>query len=147
VSEFQTICNGPFATVLPKVCDYVTFHDCDRLKHLIQVRSILGPSVSVSSVGYGASESLIGLPHANKLDEFVLPSDDIVEFLDLSLDATHENIRQPVSISPPILLCMFANCIDDIVGSGSGQILRTDLDHQGWLVAISTGRCPLHRWV
>jgi len=89
----------------------------------------------------------MGVPHANKLDEFVLQSDDIIEFLDVSLDATHENIRQPVSISPFTLLSMFANCSDGVVGSGSGQILRTDLDHQRRLVAISTGRCPLHRWV
>jgi len=121
--------------------------DCDGLKHLIQVRSILGPTVSICVPGYAASEAAMGVSYANKLDEFVLQSDDIVEFLDLSLDATHENIRQPVSISPPTLLCMFANCSDDVVGSGSGQILRTDLDHQRWLVAISTGRCPLHRWV
>ena len=42
----------------------------------------------------------MGAPHdANKLDEFVLQSDDIVEFLDVSLDPTHENLCQAVSIS------------------------------------------------
>ncbi|KAG6375687.1 GH3 auxin-responsive promoter [Boletus reticuloceps] len=72
-----TICSGPFATVLPKV------------------RSILGPNVSIRGPGYGCSEGSFGVPHdVNKLDEFVLQSDDIVEFLDASLDATHENLRQ-----------------------------------------------------
>ncbi|KAF8134275.1 GH3 auxin-responsive promoter-domain-containing protein [Boletus edulis] len=72
-----TICSGPFATVLPKV------------------RSILGPNVSIRSSGYGCSEGAFGVPHdVNTLDEFVLQSDDIVEFLDVSLDATHENLSQ-----------------------------------------------------
>ena len=47
---------------------------------------------------------MIGAPHdANKLDEFVLQSDDIVEFLDLSLDPIHENLCQAVSIAPSTL--------------------------------------------
>lgn len=42
----------------------------------------------------------MGAPYdASKLDEFVLKSDDIVEFLDVSLDGVSENIRQPVSVS------------------------------------------------
>ena len=46
----------------------------------------------------------MGAPHdANKLDEFVLQSNDIVEFLDVSLDGTHENLCQAVSISPSTL--------------------------------------------
>ena len=69
------------------------------LKRLIQVRSILGPNVSIRSPGYASTEAMIGAPHdANKLDEFVLQSDDIVEFLDLSLDPIHENLCQAVSI-------------------------------------------------
>jgi hypothetical protein len=46
----------------------------------------------------------MGVPHdANTLDEFVLQSDDIVEFLDVSLDPTHQNLCQAVSISPSML--------------------------------------------
>ncbi|KAF8134278.1 GH3 auxin-responsive promoter-domain-containing protein [Boletus edulis] len=72
-----TICSGPFATVLPKV------------------RSILGPNVSIRGCGYDSSEGSVGILHdVNKLDEFVLLGDDIVEFLDVSLDATHENLCQ-----------------------------------------------------
>ena len=93
------------------------------------MRSILGQTVSIRAPGYGASEATFGVPYANKLDEFVLQSDDIIEFLDVSLDVIHENIRQPVSNSRFALLCMFANCSDDVVGSGSGQIIRADLDH------------------
>ena len=75
-----------------------SLYDRDRLKRPIQVRSILGPHVSIRCLGYGSTEAAIGAPYDNKLDEFVLQSDDIVEFLDLSLDATHENLRQAVSI-------------------------------------------------
>ncbi|KAF8550614.1 hypothetical protein OG21DRAFT_1419421 [Imleria badia] len=77
VNELLTICSGTFATVLPKVW------------------SILGPTVSIRCPGYGSSEAMIGVPYdVNKLDEFVLLLHDIVEFLDVSLDATHENLRQ-----------------------------------------------------
>ena len=73
--------------------------DRDGLKRPIQVRSILGPNVSIRCVGYGGTEAVIGAPYdPNKPDEFVLQSDDVIEFLDLSLDATHENLRQAVSI-------------------------------------------------
>ena len=100
----MTVCNGQFATVLPKVCGYALSDDCDRLKRFIQVRSILGPNVSVRCPGYGSTEAAIGAPYdANKLDEFALQSEDIVEFLDVSLDATHENLRQAVSIWPRAL--------------------------------------------
>ena len=74
------------------------------LKRLIQVRSILGPNVSIRSPGYASTEAMMGAPHdANKLDEFVLQSNVIVEFLDVFLDATHENPCQAVSISPSTL--------------------------------------------
>lgn len=42
---------------------------------------------------------MIGFPYdVNKLDEFALLHHDVTEFLDVSLDATHENLRQAVSI-------------------------------------------------
>lgn len=92
-------CSGQFATVLPKVCGYMLSHDCNTLKHLTQVRSIVGPSVSVHNFGYGSSEATIGLPYdAKNLDELVLQSDDNVEFLDISQDETHENLCQAVSV-------------------------------------------------
>lgn len=99
MNELRTICSGQFATVVPKVCDYMLSHDCDTLKHLIQVRFIVGPNVSIHGFAYGASEAMIGYPHdANKPDEFVLQSDDIVEFLDISQDESHENLCQVVSV-------------------------------------------------
>ncbi|KAI9571597.1 GH3 auxin-responsive promoter-domain-containing protein [Boletus coccyginus] len=75
-SGLVTICSGPFATALPKVhfgtnCLYPLPLDMAHQRP---------PSV---------------LRMRTNLDEFVLQSDDIIEFLDLSLDATHENIRQP----------------------------------------------------
>ncbi|KAF8141160.1 GH3 auxin-responsive promoter [Boletus edulis] len=73
----MTVCSGPFASVVPKV------------------RSILGPDVALRGVGYRASEGTVGLTHdATKLDEFVLKTDDIVEFLDVSRDETHEQLCQ-----------------------------------------------------
>ncbi|KAG9312153.1 GH3 auxin-responsive promoter [Chiua virens] len=71
-----TICSGTFSTVVPKL------------------RSIVGSSVSIRTPGYGATECLLGLPHTNKLDEFVLWYDETIEFLDVTQEETHENLRQ-----------------------------------------------------
>lgn len=80
-------------------CGSARSDDCDKLKRLIQVRSILGPNVAIRCPGYGSSEAMIGFPYdVNKLDEFALLHHDVTEFLDVSLDATHENLRQAVSI-------------------------------------------------
>ncbi|KAI9571612.1 GH3 auxin-responsive promoter [Boletus coccyginus] len=68
---------GWFARVWPNVSELVTICSGPFATAVPKVRSILGPTVSVRSFGY------------------VLQSDGVVEFLDLSLDATHENIRQP----------------------------------------------------
>ncbi|KAF8547319.1 hypothetical protein OG21DRAFT_1607449 [Imleria badia] len=77
-SMLSTVCSGQFATILPKV------------------RSIVGPNVSLRSSGYRASEATIGLPHdPAKLDEFVLKSDSVIEFLDVSRDETHQELSQP----------------------------------------------------
>ncbi|KAH0828160.1 GH3 auxin-responsive promoter-domain-containing protein [Lanmaoa asiatica] len=57
-------------------------------------RSILGPKVFLHGLGYNASEAGIALPHCYKLDEFVLGTEETVEFLDVSQDETHENLRQ-----------------------------------------------------
>lgn len=102
VNQLVTICSGPFATVLPKVCRYVFSDDRVRLRAPVQVRSILGPSIAIRVPGYGSSEAAIGVAHdGDKLDEFVLQSDDIIEFLDVTQDATHVNLRQAVRIGPP----------------------------------------------
>jgi len=43
----------------------------------------------------------MGLPHDGKLDEFVLKSDDaVIEFLDVSLEETHEHLCQAVCARP-----------------------------------------------
>ena len=97
-----TVCSGPFATVLPKVCGYVVMcptHDRGTSTRLIQVRSILGPNVALRTAGYRSSEATIGLEHdANKVDEFVLKSDDVIEFLDVSQVESHEHLCQAVRI-------------------------------------------------
>ena len=71
----------------------------------MKIRFILGPNVSLLCTGYGSTEATIGAPHdIDKLEEFVLRSDDVIEFLDFSQDDAHENIRQAVSISPSTLV-------------------------------------------
>ncbi|KAI9568798.1 GH3 auxin-responsive promoter [Boletus coccyginus] len=71
------VSSGLFATVFPKV------------------KFILGPNVALRSVGCAASEAGMGLPHDGKLDESVLKSDDaVIEFLDVSLEETHEHLCQ-----------------------------------------------------
>ena len=69
------------------------------LSNLIQMRSILGPNISIISLMYGSTESgTLGVPYNdNILDEFVLQCADFVEFLDVSQAETHENICQTVS--------------------------------------------------
>ena len=76
------------------------FHDLDT-SICLQVRFILGPNIPIRCPGYASSEAVIGLPRdPNKPEEFALACDDIIEFLDVSLDATHENLCQAVSIWP-----------------------------------------------
>ncbi|KAG9312134.1 GH3 auxin-responsive promoter [Chiua virens] len=79
-SLLTTICSGTFSIVLPKL------------------RSIVGPTVDIRAPGYGATESALGLPHGNKLDEFVLRPDETIEFLDVTQEETHENLRQAVRV-------------------------------------------------
>ncbi|KAH0828161.1 GH3 auxin-responsive promoter [Lanmaoa asiatica] len=76
VKYTSTVCSGQFATVVPKL------------------RSILGPNVLLHGFGYNSSEAGVGVPFRNRLDEFVLQSDEIIEFLDVSRAETHENLRQ-----------------------------------------------------
>ncbi|KAF8836519.1 hypothetical protein BDN67DRAFT_911028 [Paxillus ammoniavirescens] len=72
-----TISSGPFATALPKV------------------RSILGPTIVVRGLGYGATECGIAVPYdVDDLDTFVLQSEDVIEFLDVAAEETHQNILQ-----------------------------------------------------
>ncbi|KIJ13241.1 hypothetical protein PAXINDRAFT_100828 [Paxillus involutus ATCC 200175] len=73
----SAISSGPFATVLPKV------------------KSVLGPTVSIYSPGFITTETYIGVPyHVNDLDTFVIQTEDVVEFLDVAAEESHENILQ-----------------------------------------------------
>ncbi|KIJ06281.1 hypothetical protein PAXINDRAFT_140712 [Paxillus involutus ATCC 200175] len=72
-----TISSGPFATALPKV------------------RSILGPTIAIHGLGYGATECGIAAPYdVDDLDTLVLQSEDVIEFLDVAAEETHQNILQ-----------------------------------------------------
>ncbi|KIJ05550.1 hypothetical protein PAXINDRAFT_141226 [Paxillus involutus ATCC 200175] len=69
--------SGPFATALPKV------------------RSILGPTIAIRGLGYGATECHIAVPYdVDDLDTLVLQSEDVIEFLDVAAEETHQNILQ-----------------------------------------------------
>ncbi|KIJ13250.1 hypothetical protein PAXINDRAFT_117446 [Paxillus involutus ATCC 200175] len=75
--KLTAISSGPFATVLPKV------------------RSILGPNITIHNVGYGATECHIAATYdTNDLEKFVIQTEDVVEFLDVAAEETHENILQ-----------------------------------------------------
>ncbi|KIJ19631.1 hypothetical protein PAXINDRAFT_166730 [Paxillus involutus ATCC 200175] len=70
-------CSGPFAFVLPKV------------------RSILGPTIAIRGLGFGATECRIAACYdVDDLDTFVLRTEDVIEFLDAAAEETHENILQ-----------------------------------------------------
>ncbi|KAF8833580.1 hypothetical protein BDN67DRAFT_976529 [Paxillus ammoniavirescens] len=75
--SLSAVGSGPFATALPKV------------------RSVLGPTVSICSPGFIATEVYIGIPYyVNDLDAFVIQTEDVVEFMDVTTEHTHENILQ-----------------------------------------------------
>ncbi|KAF8835122.1 hypothetical protein BDN67DRAFT_975581, partial [Paxillus ammoniavirescens] len=77
LKSVSAISSGPFATVLPKV------------------RSVLGPTVSIYSPGFITTETYIGVPYyVNDLDTFVIETEDVVEFLDVAAEESHENILQ-----------------------------------------------------
>ncbi|KAG6381987.1 GH3 auxin-responsive promoter-domain-containing protein [Boletus reticuloceps] len=79
-------------TQMTHPCTCIPFLPSMTCTHVL---SILGPDVALRAVGYQASEGTIGFAHdASKLDEFVLKTDDIVEFLDVSRDETHEQLCQ-----------------------------------------------------
>ncbi|KIJ13247.1 hypothetical protein PAXINDRAFT_170699 [Paxillus involutus ATCC 200175] len=72
-----TISSGPFATALPKV------------------RSILGPTIAMRGFGYGSTECVMGASYdMDDLDMFVIQTEDVIEFLHVAAEETHENILQ-----------------------------------------------------
>ncbi|KIJ13239.1 hypothetical protein PAXINDRAFT_13998 [Paxillus involutus ATCC 200175] len=75
--SLKAVSSGPFATVLPKV------------------RSVLGPTVGICSPGFVTTEAFIGVPYyVDDLDTFVIETEDVVEFLDVTAEETHKNILQ-----------------------------------------------------
>ncbi|KIK80810.1 hypothetical protein PAXRUDRAFT_833328 [Paxillus rubicundulus Ve08.2h10] len=77
LTRFIAISSGPFATVLP------------------QVRSILGPTIALRGFGYGATECVMAASYdMDDLDTFVIQTEDVIEFLDVTAEESHENILQ-----------------------------------------------------
>lgn len=63
------------------------------------MKSIIGTTIAIHTPGYGSSESFIAVPHrSDDLDTFVLRSLDLVEFLDVTTEESHENLLQAVSL-------------------------------------------------
>ncbi|KAH0825952.1 GH3 auxin-responsive promoter [Lanmaoa asiatica] len=66
-----------------------------QLRVVTFVKSVIGPTVAIRTPGYGSTESPIAVPHRpDDLDTFVLRSKDLIEFLDVTTEESHENLRQ-----------------------------------------------------
>ncbi|KAH7881690.1 GH3 auxin-responsive promoter [Phlebopus sp. FC_14] len=83
LSVFFTVCSGPFATALSKIGLQT------------QVRSIVGPNVAIVNTGYGSTECSIGRPFSGEeVGKYILITEDVVEFLEVTAAAARENIVQ-----------------------------------------------------
>lgn len=64
------------------------------------MKAVIGPTIAIRTDVYASSEALIGTPY--RPDDphiFVLRSNDLVEFLDMTAEESHENLLQAVSLS------------------------------------------------
>ncbi|KAF9220218.1 hypothetical protein BS17DRAFT_350535 [Gyrodon lividus] len=88
-------CKGWAARVWPKFRVLVAISSGTFASVLPKVRSVLGPTIAICNVGYGSTEAIIGTFYdINDLDTFALLTEDVVEFLDVAAEETHENILQ-----------------------------------------------------
>ncbi|KAI6038426.1 GH3 auxin-responsive promoter [Pisolithus marmoratus] len=80
---FTGICSGAFAAQLP------------------QIRSVLGPNVAIYNPWYACTECLIGR-NLNPYDTetFVVSTDDLIEFLDMTDDSTNGDVLQAWDLRP-----------------------------------------------
>ncbi|KAF8836515.1 hypothetical protein BDN67DRAFT_974055, partial [Paxillus ammoniavirescens] len=88
-------CAGWAARVWPKLRILVAIGSGSVATVLPKVRFILGPTIAIRSLGYGATEGHIADSYdTDDLDIFVLQTEDVIEFLDVTAEETHENILQ-----------------------------------------------------
>ncbi|KIN97892.1 hypothetical protein M404DRAFT_1005747, partial [Pisolithus tinctorius Marx 270] len=77
------ICSGTFATVLP------------------QARSVLGPNVVIHNPCYICTECLIGRSlNFDDTETFVVATNDLIEFLDMTEQQTHGQVLQAWDLQP-----------------------------------------------
>ncbi|KAI6038424.1 GH3 auxin-responsive promoter [Pisolithus marmoratus] len=77
------ICSGAFAAQLP------------------QIRSVLGPNVAIHNPWYICTECLIGRNlNSDDTETFVVSTNDLIEFLDMTGDPTHRGVLQAWDLRP-----------------------------------------------
>jgi len=92
------ICSGAFAVALPNVRSCL-FSSIVQYPHSHQARMVLGPNITIHNFGYGCTEGLRGKAiNFGDSGDFVLETEDIVEFLDVTEKQTVDNIVQAVCI-------------------------------------------------
>ena len=65
----------------------------------IQVKSVMGPTIAIHNSGYGSSESPIGLPYQpDDPHTFVILNKNLIEFLDVTAEESHESLYQAVNV-------------------------------------------------
>ncbi|KIJ04582.1 hypothetical protein PAXINDRAFT_94548, partial [Paxillus involutus ATCC 200175] len=88
-------CAGWAARVWPKLRMLIANSSGSAATVLPKVRSILGPTVTIRTLQYGATEGQIADPYdMDDLDTYVLQPEDVIEFLDVTAEETRENILQ-----------------------------------------------------
>ena len=70
------------------------------------MKAVIGPTVLVCTNNYACSKAVIGVPYQpdGDLHTFVLQSGDLVEFLDVTAEESHQSLLQAVS---PTLVSSF----------------------------------------
>ncbi|KAF9221101.1 hypothetical protein BS17DRAFT_768874 [Gyrodon lividus] len=88
-------CVGWAARVWPKLRMLVTISSGTFASVLPKARSVLGPTIAIRNPGYASTEAFIAVCYdIDDLDTFVLLTEDVVEFLGVAAEETHENILQ-----------------------------------------------------
>ena len=60
---------------------------------------MIGPDIVIQSLGYGSTECILGKPlNHNDAITFVVDTEDVAEYLDLTNDQTLDSILQAVCI-------------------------------------------------
>jgi len=95
---------------------------------------VIGPNVIVTSPGYGCTECVIGVPlNPEDPDVFVVNSTNVVEYLDVADNQTHESILQAVRTSDVLDGQPHTRVT---VGLAAGQVISACGHDPGWTMEI-----------